>query len=217
MKAEAITAAHPFLSHFKIFANMKKCTNCNKLKPFEQFHKDKYALSGLSFRCKECSLIRTSKYKKTEQGLISVMYSNQKANAKKRGRKPPDYTKQEFIKWLYDNGFKYLYTEWRQSNYSKNIIPSCDRIDDYKEYTLPNIQLVTWGYNNEKHYQDVINGRNTKRAISITGKNINTGEQKEFYSLAQASRELNINRAGISNNLNGKTTTSGGYVWNYLK
>lgn len=195
---------------------MKKCTTCKELKSFDQFHKDNTTKSGLSFKCNKCSLLRTSKYKKTEQGLISVMYSNQKSNATKRGRPQPEYTKSQFSEWLYQNGFKSLYLKWKRSNYDKQLVPSCDRIDDYKEYTLENIQLLTWKNNREKYYKDVASGRNRKATKSIIAKSIVDGKEKEFYSLAQASRELNICRAGISHNLSGKYTMSGGYIWNYL-
>lgn len=194
---------------------MKKCTTCNQEKTINDFHKDRYSVSGLTFRCKECELIRSKIYKKTEDGLISVIYSNQKSNARKREMELPNYTKLELKEWLYSNGFKLIYDSWKKSNYNTRLVPSCDRIDDYKSYTLENIRIVTWDENNRRYYSDAMSGKNTKNTKSIIGINNISGDQKRFYSLSQASRELNINRCGISNNLIGKTNSSGGYSWNY--
>ena len=195
---------------------MKKCTTCNQEKELSDFHKDKYSISGFSFRCKKCELIRSKIYKRTEDGLISVIYSNQKSNAKKRGRLIPNYTKEDLKKWLYNNGFKILYDTWEKANYDIKLVPSCDRLNDYEDYSLSNIRLVTWNENNIKHYNDVKFGINTKFTKSIKGINIENGETKHYFSLAQASRELNINRSGISNNLRGKTQSSGGYKWELI-
>lgn len=195
---------------------MKKCTKCKKVKGLTQFNKDKYAKCGLSFICRACATLKVKAYKRTKAGLISVIYSNQKSNAIKRGRKAPNYTKIEFSKWLLSKKkFHKLYLEWVNSGFNKNFTPSCDRIDDYKDYSLDILRVVTWSENNSKHYIDVINGKNRKHLKAITGTNINTGNNIDFYSISKAGSKLGISRCGISNCLTGKTNSSGGYKWRY--
>lgn len=195
---------------------MKTCTKCKTPKKESQFNKDKYANSGLSFICKDCSSIKNKNYKRSVNGLISVIYSNQKSNASKRGRKGPDYSKEQLAKWLLSKPkFHKLYSAWVASGFDKNLTPSCDRIDDYQGYSLNILRVVTWAQNNAKHYLDVINGKNTKHTKPIVGINIETGERVEYYSTSKAGKELGIIRCGISNCLTGKTNSSGGYKWTY--
>lgn len=195
---------------------MKTCTKCKLPKDESDFNKDKYQKSGLSCICRSCAKIKTKIYKKTKGGLIAVIYSNQKSNATKRGRNIPNYTKQELKEWMYSQKiFHELYSNWKSYGYKKDLIPSCDRHNDYMNYTLDNLTIVTWKYNNQKHYQDVIDGNNTKNCQPIIGINLESGERKSYKSIAIASRKLNINASGICNCLRGKTTQSGNYKWEY--
>ena len=41
---------------------MKICSKCKQEKQLEDFHKDKYTKSGLSYHCKDCSSIKFKKY-----------------------------------------------------------------------------------------------------------------------------------------------------------
>lgn len=184
---------------------MKKCTKCEKEKNIKYFNKDKYAKSGLSFICKSCANLKTINYKKTKNGVISVIYSNQKSNAKKRGRLLPNYTKEQLTEWMYANGFENLYNNWVLSGYKKNKIPSCDRISDYDNYELSKLRLVTWEENNSKHYADVINGKNTKHTRPIIIIDTETGTKKIFYSISYASKTIGIDKSLIHKHLNKKT------------
>ena len=56
--------------------------------------------------------------------------------------------------------------------------------------------------------------KNTR--IKVKGTNIKTKEVVEFESIKKASETLNINGGSISNNLNGKSKTAGGYHWQYV-
>ena len=42
---------------------MKKCTDCEVVKPYSEFHKEKKAKDGFRNQCKECTKIRKSKIK----------------------------------------------------------------------------------------------------------------------------------------------------------
>lgn len=106
----------------------KRCSKCGEVKDLSEFYK-------CSKRCKECCKKASrdaDQFAKdsTEKGVIRVLYKTQKRHSKARGHPAPSYTKNEFRKWLYDNGYKELYDAWVQSGYDKWKKPSCDRIDD---------------------------------------------------------------------------------------
>lgn len=43
---------------------------------------------------------------RTEEGTISILYRDMILRARKRKHKKPKFSKQTFIKWLYNNNFK---------------------------------------------------------------------------------------------------------------
>lgn len=137
----------------------KRCSKCGEVKDLSEFYK-------CSKRCKECckkASREADQFAKdsTEKGVIRVLYKTQKRHSKARGHPAPSYTKNEFRKWLYDNGYKELYDAWVQSGYDKWKKPSCDRIDDYKGYSFDNIRLTTWKENKDKQTRDRLLHRST--------------------------------------------------------
>ena len=136
----------------------KKCNRCKLKKAQSEFGKNKNHKDGLRYYCKSCDKIVFSNYRKTEKGVINKIFGHQKENSKKRGHKPPNYTKQELTIWLYKNRFKELFDNWVKSGYKKDLKPSCDRLNDTKGYGFDNIQLGVWSENNLKNYKDTIKG-----------------------------------------------------------
>ena len=169
--------------------------------------------------CKKCGCVESAKRAKTVDGVVSRIYSSQKSASIRRGYVLPDYSKNQLKKWLLGQSkFYSLYVSWTDSGHDKSLSVSCDRLDDYKPYTLQNIQLMTWGENNEKGNADIRNGINNKQAksvvqLSLCGETLNT-----FYSAHQAARETGLNRGHISSCCRGNTNlkTHGGFKWEYL-
>lgn len=157
----------------------------------------------------------TQKYTKTEVGLITKIYAAQRHRSKKRGHPFPSYSKVELTLWLYDNGFKYFFELWESSQYSKDKVPSVDRLDDYKPYTINNIKLGTWKDNNDRYSKDVIAGVNTKHCKAVNKLTV-TGEFiKRYYSMAEASKATGVGQPHISQVCNGKRKVAGGFVWEF--
>ena len=74
---------------------------------------------------------------------------------KNRGHKPPEYSFEQFYNWLINQQkFEKLYNDWIASGCENNLKPSVDRPNDYKGYSLNNIQLMTWRENKEKYYSN---------------------------------------------------------------
>ncbi len=128
----------------------KRCYRCGKIKPLEEFNKNKSKPSGHCDECRECKNELDTQYRRTELGLIAKLYGTQKKSSIRREHLAPTYSKAQLIDFMYKNNYIELYTTWVFSEYDTNLVPSIDRINRNLPYTLENIQLVTWEFNNQK-------------------------------------------------------------------
>lgn len=193
---------------------MKTCTVCNIEKESNLFYKHKLTFDGLSPHCKSCHLEKTKAYRRTFNGLITEIYSQQKKSCKIRKMEKPNFTKKELYNWCKnDSNFMFLYEEWVKSDFFIDKRPTTDRKDDMESYTFENIQALTYRENVNKYHNSLVNGT-TKRALkpvfqySLKGVFI-----KEYFSITEASRQNGLNQSKISACVNGTQKTSGGYIW----
>ena len=208
---------------------MKKCFKCGAEKPLGDFYKHKKMADGHLNKCKECTKKDTQDnpkcfsnktndcYDYTEKGVIRVMYKTQKANSKRRKLEMPTYSKDELSDWLYDNGFKDLYSNWVLSGHQKNYKPSVDRLSDCKRYSFANIQLGTWKENKDKQTEDVLLGRSTsgEKCKKVLQYSKNGDLLAEFVSCSAAGRSTGLDFRGISKVCLGKQKTCGGFKFKY--
>ena len=151
----------------------------------------------------------TKKYQKTPKGVLNTIYRNQLTKQKRSGVKV-NYTYEEFKnKYLKNNKFLKLYNNWVKNNYLSDYKPSFDRIDNKKDYSFDNLQIITWKENNDK-------GRN-ERHKRVDMYDIDNNYIKTFNSIIEASKEVNIYKSNISACCKGKLKTSAGYIWKYAK
>ncbi len=131
----------------------------------------------------------TQQYR-THQALIGRIYSNQIHNSKQREHNKPNYTKEELTTWLLNQDtFHELFTKWKQSNYAKDLTPSCDRLHDDKCYSLNNLQVTTWLFNHSK--------QKTKDSKLVIQHVISTNEVITHSSVTQASKYNKCSRGSI--------------------
>ncbi len=186
----------------------KKCTLCELNKHTSLFHKS--GAGRVRGECIECRAL----LRKNKTNTPKEMYYRQKHNSSIRGHAPPDYTRQELMDWCFVQPLYHeLHKAWAASNYNKNYTPSCDRINDYKPYTLDNIQLMTWEENKRKGEIDRVQGINNKQSRAVT-RTANSTEV-EFYSIRQAARETGIPQTNIVKCCKGTRKSAGGYTWKY--
>lgn len=193
----------------------KKCIYCNE-SDSNNFYKKKDAKDGLQPFCISCSKRKFKENKRTKEGLVGRMYSGQKSNYKSKGYIPVSYTKQELYDWIIlQSNFNKLYNQWVDSGFKKLLIPSVDRIDDYKGYSLENIQLMTWGDNKRKGEKDRVNGINNKASKSVSQYDINNKKIKSFHSMSEAERITGVSSKRISEacDITKINKTAGGYIW----
>lgn len=146
---------------------------------------------------------------------IRDIHFNQCGSAKRRNIAPPNYTIEELQQWcLAQPQYHKLHEDWVNSGFQRNMAPSIDRKDDYKGYTLDNIQLMTAKENLDKAFTDCASGKNTKRSLGVDQFTL-TGEFiKRFPSMNLAGRALNaVNGSMISAVCNGKRNSAHGFSW----
>ena len=224
LNAQAIGVPFPFSIANQIIIAMnqeKKCTKCGISKPFSEFYKDRKKKDELKSSCKTCELTRINiKKQRSKVGLISTMYNKQRGNSKLRGHEMPDYTKQELIFWCLSKiKFHLLYNAWVESGYDKNLIPSGDRTDDSKGYSLSRLQLMTWQENSLKANSDMKAGKLINVHKSVECIHLISGKENLFVSAKEAQRETGVLAVSISRCCNGKRgiKQAGGYKWKFAE
>lgn len=196
----------------------KQCAQCTLLKELSQFHKDKAIKDGRRSRCKECLLTNIKDYQRTKDGLIAKIYSAQRSNSKTKGNPTPTYSKQELKDWLYSQKkFHLLYDNWKRLNFQKDYIPSVDRKDDYLEYSIQNIQLMTWSENNAKGHKSRVDGTNNKQNEAVYQYTKEGEFVAEYHSQREASRVAGVSQGNICMCCLGNRKSAGGFVWRYCK
>ena len=200
---------------------MKECSICQQTLPLEAFAQQSTGRMGRRADCKKC----IKRFDRSLSGLVKKMLSNQKAKSKKRGHLPPQYTEQELFDWVWSQPqAKSLYDSWVASNYHTDLIPSIDRLDDYKTYSLDNIQLTTGKENKDRYSADAKAGINTKSATTVHQYDMEGQFIQTFHSFSAAARAVKSSPANIRNAANNITinrpnggsytiTSAAGYRW----
>ena len=156
-------------------------------------------------------------YRKTKKGILQRIYSNQRRNSRARNYQYPNYTLDELREWCFNQKkFHVLHNIWRKSEYNRWFAPSCDRIDDYKPYTLDNLQLMTWKENADKGHVDRKNGVNNKGSKAVI--QLTKTRQKfvaGYNSMREASRYTGVSQSHISRCCSGSRKSAGGFKWEY--
>ena len=151
----------------------------------------------------------TKKYQNSPKGVLNIIYRNQLLRQKRFGIKV-NYTYEEFKdKYINDDKFLKLYNEWLKNGCISDYKPSFDRIDNNKDYSFDNLQIITWKENNDKGRTE-----NYKKVeqYSLDGKYIKT-----FNSIIEASKETNSYHSNISACCKGKLNKTNNYIWKYTK
>lgn len=195
---------------------MKKCTKCKTYKNSESFRFDKKAKDNLSSWCRSCGNEYKRNFSKTKNGLLHRIYNNQRLHSRERGHPEPEYTKQELIDWAMSQDiYHQLHESWVKSGYKLDLVPSVDRLDDYKHYTFDNIRIVTFRENYMQGHIDMLNGKNNKQNKAVIKMDMDGNFIKEYHSISEACRELNINTTQISRVCLGRRKSCLGFKWKY--
>jgi len=190
----------------------KICTTCKTRKPISEYSPHKHGTHGVRSLCKKCTRRWYYDYSRTKDGIIAIIFRDQKKSSNQRRYAHPNYSLVELRIWAFSQDiFHELYDLWVVSGYKKSEKPSFDRIDDYMSYTLDNLQIVTWRENNTREHSDRVNGINTKQCDAVLQFTKDMVFVDEHYSMSQAYRDTGINN--ISACCSGQLKTAGGFIW----
>ena len=100
-------------------------------------------------------------YEKTKQGFLMRLYHNMQSRVKGIQKNHAKYyeglpiiEKKTFYFWAMKSiKFHKLFYEWQQSGYDRKLVPSIDRKDNTKGYTIENIQFLTLSNNCKKRWE----------------------------------------------------------------
>jgi len=194
--------------------NTRRCYKCGETKVYSEFYKNKREKDGLSFDCKVCRKEYNGARQKTKNGLILKIYNSQKFSSNSRDHAAPDYSLAKLRCWVLSQSiFHELYNTWVKSNYDCKMIPSCDRLDDYKPYTLDNLQIMTWQENKDKYYSDKRLGINDKCYIPVVQMDLDGNFIANHVSVKAAGIFAKMNNHHISSCLSGRRKSAGGFRW----
>lgn len=135
------------------------------------------------------------RYLRSKNGWMNIRFCNLKSAHKRRGFKL-NFTKSDFIEWLYKNRerFNYLFSAWEKNNWDVNYTPSVNRLDDTKGYSLDNLELLTWRRNNELGHKGIWKLVQERKPVILKKLDV----EKAFVSSTEAAKFLGVSKTSLS-------------------
>lgn len=194
---------------------MKFCPNCDKYKTEDNFYKDRSKKDGLKIYCKECRRLQSKEeYIKYKQRILNQQKDKYKKYPWKRTLKGIKDRCNNSNNKDYNNyggrGIECRITEeelkelWFRDKAYEMKWPSIDREDNDGHYEFENCRYLEFGDNSGKD-----------KTTPILQYDLDGNFIREWESLTEASKCLNIFKTNISSNIRGKTKQSCGFVWKY--
>lgn len=187
----------------------KICTKCKKRKLAKYFDKCTKFKDGYKYQCKKCRQLYRIKnkekiarfkkqyYKKFPWKLVLLNIKSRCYNSNNKFYK--NYGGRGIKCLITDNELKELW--FRDKAYLMKR-PSIDRIDNDGDYTYKNCQFIEKSQNSKKD-----------RYVKVAQYDLKDNFIKNWNSIQEITSKLEINQSNISNCINNKIKTSGGFIW----
>jgi len=117
-------------------------------------------------------------------------------------------TKEELKQWAIENNIQDMLNYWIENDCIKDLVPSVNRLDDYINYSLDNIELVTWKENNDKWRKSIKTIEQVHNKLwniakkefskKVEQRDINWNIINTYKSVREAGRQLWIDYSCIS-------------------
>jgi len=179
----------------------KFCTKCNKVKSVNEFGKTKDRKSGINSICKKCKSVLTINYNKTYPWIKIFSQINQRCNN-------PNI---RAYKWYGARGIKNKFKDsnqikflWCRDNAHLMKKPSIHRINNDGNYCLANCKFIELSEHIKKH--------ESKSVIQFDKQG---NFIKEWDSITDASKSLDIHIFCICSACKNKQKTAGKFIWKY--
>lgn len=178
----------------------RTCRDCHQSLPIAHYAKNKGSRGG---RLSYCNTCRKIKLKTDPYQVFRKIYLTQQKSSKKRGHHPPAYSFEELVQWAEEQPLlTEIWETYQASGHDKDLVPSVDRKNDKKGYTLDNIRLTTWAENNDKanaHKREGLLGKS--RPVYAYHKDGTF--YKKYVSSAEAARDTGAHPSDILEVANG--------------
>lgn len=151
---------------------------------------------------------------------IGRLLTEQRNSSKNRKHPMPLYSIEELWEWVNNEEnkvvFDLLWDKWKESG-NRWDKPSIDRLDDFKPYSLDNIQLMSWLDNNKKSHEMARLGKTVNSSVKEIDVYDSTTLDKldTVFSLTEASKIYNVSPGTISVQCS-KDKVDANYVGNYI-
>lgn len=204
------------------------CTHCKTKHPvpeigykneYWRWQKNKSLKNSGYFVCQKWYKEYQLAYTRSKEGWARITYHTQKKSSKNRNHPMPNYTVNEFTKWAFSQpNFDQLYNDWENSNYEQSLRPSADRLDDYRPYTLDNLQLTTFKENNlsgvrGKKAHEAYDRVNNLQGITVNQYTLDEKFITSYKSSYVAAKATGIDQSSITKCCRGSLKTAGGFKW----
>ena len=184
---------------------MRYCNECNVLKPLNEYEPGRG-------KCNDCRKAYKLNYYRTKEGLLKKMFNSQIQRTNKSGM-IHNYSFDEFKNWIYTNNYEELFYNWKESGYKTTLVPSVDRINNFKGYTLDNIELVTWAENRRRGHADRKSGKLFVNNRPIIRYDSRTKILGYFHSTREAERNTRVDHSSISRCISLGKKDKDGFYW----
>ena len=182
------------------------CKDCKEDKALIMFETNRLV-------CRTCRGIKKLIVSRTKEGLANKIWAGQYQRSK-RFDYELGYSARQLTKYLLGlTLYHTLYAAWEQANYDKWLIPSIDRIDNYKGYTFDNINLMTWRQNKDKFHSDRKNGISPKAVQPVAQVTKEGNILSVYHSSREAERKTGIDHSSILRVCEGKQHLAVGTNW----
>lgn len=132
-------------------------------------------------------------YRRSLKGVLTHIRCRQLQRSKKYGYKVTYSLVELHAMYLENKRYQSLHRVWAESGYDRWLKPSFDRVDPYGDYSLENMELMTWQENWEKGKSEWPE-KNSKRVLIESGF---TGEIV-FESMKEAAEYIGCSKGALS-------------------
>lgn len=134
----------------------KRCPRCDTTKPLFQFHKSKAKRDGYNVLCKICSNTAAAEWRNQPYGRARQMFTTARKRAAEKGIDfdlTPEWIQPKLERGVCEASglpLEFSGETWKGYGHFRPWTPSLDRIDSTKGYTMDNVHVVCWIYNQAK-------------------------------------------------------------------
>lgn len=176
----------------------KTCSKCKQVKYLTQYRKHKSCIYGVNSYCIDChnkiSLARYRSLHGRAHALYNSVLHRLKHDPAYKDR-TIDFSIDDFLQWLPTTNYTAIFNAWAKSRYQQRLSPTIDRINNKRDYTLDNIQVLTLSDNISKDRRG--EAQRSAKLTSDDVRQIRKLYSRGIYNQSQIGSLFNISSAHV--------------------